>query len=296
VPLGDQAGFDSSATLVVRWVWASARSRFAGWRATTAAWTGSSSSPGPSRGATHCSCVGRGQPNGSAAALGCELTAGRTIVTDTDGRTTWPASTRPRTGLPVWSQDNDLRRRPEVLPTGHLLDALRDARPCRIAALSLHSRRLSLRHRPPRQRAAVLAAPGRATADTPSPARERSPGGSTRGVTPLATSGAATTTRVPIRCANPGELAMKAGNHRAIVPPENPLVAGHIRADRGPYVLLAMQKASLQPCRITAPEDAGGRKRTARLPGGRPLKTAVAHRRGGLHRVAARVAPTLLTR
>ena len=30
----------------------------------------------------------RGQPNGLAAALGCELTAGRTIVTDGDGRTT----------------------------------------------------------------------------------------------------------------------------------------------------------------------------------------------------------------
>jgi thioredoxin reductase len=30
----------------------------------------------------------RGQPNGLAAALGCELTAGGTIVTDTDGRTT----------------------------------------------------------------------------------------------------------------------------------------------------------------------------------------------------------------
>jgi len=30
----------------------------------------------------------RGQPNGLAAALGCELTAGRTIITDGDGRTT----------------------------------------------------------------------------------------------------------------------------------------------------------------------------------------------------------------
>ena len=29
----------------------------------------------------------RGQPNGLAAALGCELTAGGTIVTDSDGRT-----------------------------------------------------------------------------------------------------------------------------------------------------------------------------------------------------------------
>ena len=29
----------------------------------------------------------RGQPNGLAAALGCELTAGGTIVTDGDGRT-----------------------------------------------------------------------------------------------------------------------------------------------------------------------------------------------------------------
>ena len=46
------------------------------------------SSPGPSRSATRCSVrTRREQPNGFASALGCELTAGGTIVTDGDGRT-----------------------------------------------------------------------------------------------------------------------------------------------------------------------------------------------------------------